>query len=159
MDWIFWTLVGAAVVHVAEEHFGGFLEFTRHIADRFTRVKFSLTMAQFVVVNAAFIGLTIAAALLWPRHPAFCLSIPALLLINTCLHLVPMLATRRYSPGSISALLLYVPLSIYAFHVADTAGLGSTVNVISAFALGLFWMILPVGTSIIIRAASGGPDE
>ncbi len=136
------------MIHVAEEYFGGF-----------TRVKFSLTMAQFVVVNAAFVGLALAASLLWPRHPVYCLSIPALLLINTCVHLVPMLATRRYSPGFVSALLLYVPLSIYAFHVADTAGLGSTVNVLSAFALGLFWMILPVGTSIIIRAAGGSPGE
>jgi len=92
VNWIFWALVGAAVIHVAEEYFGGF-----------TRVKFSLTMAQFVVVNAAFIGLALAAALLWPRHPVYCLSIPALLLINTCVHLVPMLATRRYSPGSVSA--------------------------------------------------------
>ena len=162
MDWIFWALLGAAAAHVAEEYFGGFIGYSREFARRFKRLRFSVTLLQFILVNAAFLGLAAAAALVWPDHPVFCLSIPAVMLINTCMHLVPMVATRRYSPGSISALLLFVPLSIYAFHLADVAGLGNTVTVLSAFALGAFWMLITLASSLFWWAVSerlGNPEE
>ncbi len=155
MDWIFWALLGAAAAHVAEEFFGGYIGFSQEIAGRFKLLmRFSMTLTGFLVANAAFLGLAAAAALAWPEHPVFCLSIPAVMLINTCMHLVPMLATRRYSPGSVTALLLYVPLSIYAFHLADTAGMGSTVTVLSAFALGAFWRLLTLASTLFWWAVS-----
>jgi hypothetical protein len=154
MDWIFWALLGAAASHVAEEFFGGFIGYSQELAGRFRfLLRFSVTLAEFIAVNAAFLGLATAAALTWPEHPVFCLSIPAVMLINTCMHLVPMVATRRYSPGSVTALLLYVPLSLYAFHLADTAGMGSTVTVLSAFALGAFWRLLTLASTLFWWAA------
>lgn len=154
MNWIFWALLGAAAAHVAEEFFGGFIDYSRELADRFKRLRFSVTLVQFVLVNAVFLGLCLTAALVWPDHPVFCLSIPSVMLINTCMHLVPMLATRRYSPGSVSALLLYVPLSVYAFHLADGAGMGGAVTVLSAFALGAFWMLITLASSLFWWAVS-----
>ena len=122
MDWIFWALLAAA----AAARGGGVLR--RHIASQgcraFSAERLSMTLTGFLVVNAAFLGLAASAASIWPEHPVFCLSLPALMVVNTCMHLVPMVATRRYSPGSVTALLLYVPLSVYAFHLADDAGAG-----------------------------------
>jgi hypothetical protein len=47
------------------------------------------------VVNALFILLCVAGALVGLDQPVFSLSIAALLLINTMLHLVPMVIVRR----------------------------------------------------------------
>lgn len=142
MDWIFWVLLAATALHVVEEYFGG----------RFRRFSLSLSTMEFVVINAAFLGLAASAASIWPEHPVYCLSLPALLVVNACVHLVPMVATRRYSPGSVTVLLLCAPLSVYAFHVADDAGLGSAINVLSAFALAAFWLLLALAFSFFCWA-------
>jgi hypothetical protein len=98
----------------------------------------------------------VAGALVGMDQPFFSLSIAALLLINTMMHLVPMAVVRRYSPGSVTAIFLYIPLAVYAFYVVDEAGELSVLTVVGAFLLGFLWMAFPVGVAFI-RSARGGP--
>ena len=149
MDWIFWALLAAVAVHVMEQYVGSFVSCSPRPAARFRWFNLSFNLLQFALVNAGLLAVALAAALIWPEHPVFCLSLPALLLVNTCLHLVPMVATRRYSPGSVSAVLLFVPLGLYAFRLADEAGLGGTATVLAAFALAAFWMLLALASSLL----------
>ena len=153
MDWVFWAMVGAAVVHVAEEYFFGFIDFSRDLGWRFTA---GMDLAAFIVVNMLFILLCVAGALVGMDQPFFSLSIAALFLINTVMHLVPMAMVRRYSPGSVSAVFFYVPLSVYAFYVVDEAGKLTALTVIGAFLLGLLWLSFPIAASFIRSAR--GPD-
>jgi len=157
MHWVFWAMVGAAAVHVAEEYFFGWIDFTRGLGGRFTaRFAGGIDLAAFIVVNVLFILLCVAGALVGLDSPIFSLSIAALFLINTVMHLVPMAIVRRYSPGSVSAVFLYVPLAIYAFYVADEAGKLGALTVLGAFLLGLLWMSFPIGASFIRSARGSG---
>jgi len=151
MDWVFWAMVGAAVVHVGEEYFFGFIDFSRDMGWRFTA---GMDLVAFIVVDALFILLCVAGALMGMDQPFFSLSIAALFLINTVMHLVPMAMVRRYSPGSVSALFLYVPLAIYAFYVVDEAGKLTALTVLGAFLLSFLWLAFPIGASFI-RSARG----
>jgi hypothetical protein len=146
-------MVGAAVVHVAEEYLFGWIDFTRGLGGRhISRFAGGVDLAAFIVVNALFILLCVAGALVGLDQPFFSLSIAALFLINTVMHLVPMAIVRRYSPGSFSAIFLYVPLAIYAFYVVDDAGKLSALTVMGAFLLGLLWISFPIGASFIRSA-------
>jgi len=157
MDWVFWAMAGAAVAHVAEEYLFGWLEFTRGLEGRYAaRFTSGIDFAAFAIVNALFVLLCVAGALVGMDQPFFSLSIAVLLLINTAMHLVPMAVVRRYSPGSATAVFLYVPLAIYAFYVVDEAGELSALTVMVAFLLGFLWMSLPIGVAFI-RSARGGP--
>jgi len=157
MHWVFWAMAGAAVVHVAEEYFFGWIDFARGLDGRVTsRFAAGIDLAAFAVVNVLFVLLCVAGALVGPDQPVFSLSIAALLLINTVMHLVPMVIVRRYSPGAASALLLYVPLAVYAFYVIDEAGELSALTVLGAFLLGFLWMFFPIGASFIRSARHSG---
>jgi Protein of unknown function with HXXEE motif len=153
VHWVFWAMAGAAVVHVAEEYLFGFIDFTRDLGWRFAA---GMDLVAFIVVNAIFILLCVTGALVGLEKPVFSLSIAALFLINTVMHLVPMAIVRRYSPGVVSAVFLYVPLAIYAFYVVDEAGKLSTLTVIGAFLLSFLWLAFPIGASFIRSAR--GPD-
>ncbi|MEW6555359.1 MAG: HXXEE domain-containing protein [Actinomycetota bacterium] len=146
MHWVFWAMVGAALVHVAEEYFFGFIDFTRELGWRFLG---GMDLVAFAIVNALFILLCVAGALVGMDQPFFSLSIAALFLINTVMHLVPMAMVRRYSPGAVSAVFLYVPLAVYAFYVVDQAGELSALTVFAAFLLAVLWLAFPIGASFI----------
>ncbi len=158
MHWVFWALAGAAVMHVAEEWIFGWLDFTRGLDLRITR-RFAagIDMAAFIVVNIIFILLCVAGALAGLNQPFFSLSIAVLFLINTTMHLVPMAIVRRYSPGSVTAVFLYVPLAVYAFYVVEEAGKLTAPAALGAFLLGLLWMSFPIGASFIRSARA--PDR
>ena len=135
LDLVFWAMFVAAVVHVAEEYWGGWIDWARRLVPGVTR-------GQFLAVNALFLALSLSAALAGRRHLTFSLSVAALLLVNAAVHLVPAARLGRYVPGALSAALLYLPLGIHAFHLAWrhlTVASG-----VAAVALGVAWMAVPV---------------
>ncbi len=152
MEWAFWAMVGAAVVHVTEEYLFGWLDFTRDPDGRYAA---GLDLTAFVVFNALFMGPCAAEALVGMKQPFFSLSIAALFLINAIMRVVPVVAVRRYSPGAVSAGFLCVPLAIYAFYVVGGAGELSALTVLGAFLPGFPWMAFPAGASFIRSARRG----
>lgn len=77
----------------------------------------------------------IAAAAVGWRAPAFALSLPAALLINAAfVHVLPSITARRPNPGLITAVLLYLPISIWAYPAAagDDGALDLGTPVLSA---------------------------
>lgn len=57
------------------------------------------------------------------RAPILSLSIPALTVINAVVfHLAPTLRFRRYSPGVITASLLYLPIALWVYDGAKRDG-------------------------------------
>ncbi len=150
MDWVFWALAAAGAARAAEECSGRFPGLNRLAGGSNRPARSRPAPALCLAINAASVALMVVVAMLWPRHPLLCLSVPAWLTVSAILHLIPAAATRRWAPGSLSALLLQLPLSIYAFHVADGAGLDGTVNVLAAFALGSLWMLASFASSLLL---------
>ncbi len=60
------------------------------------------------------------SALLAPRWPAIGLSFFAIPAANLFAHAVPALASQSYNPGLVTALALFLPLSLIAFAAAIT---------------------------------------
>lgn len=154
-------MVGAAAVHVAEEYLFGWLDSARDFARRSPRgpagrLAAGIDLLLFAAVNTFFIMLCVVGALVGLENPAFSLSVACLLLINAAMYIVPMIIVRRYIPGAFSALFLYIPLAVYAFHVVDEAGELTFAVVAGAFLLGLVWQAIPVAAVFLRSARRGG---
>lgn len=157
MGWVFWAMVGAAVIHVAEEYIFGWVDSARDFAGRSSRgfagrFVSGIDLALFAVVNAFFILLCVVGALVGLENPVFSLSIACLFLFNAAMHLVPLIIVRRYISGAFSAVFLYIPLAFYAFHVADQGDKLNLWVALGAFLLGLLWQAIPLA-AVFLRSS------
>ena len=124
--WLAWAGMLVYLVHQFEEH--GIDAEGRHYAFRaflcagvgFADPKTCLVPYSFITsVNVAAIWLAgPAAALLGRRWPALALSYFSIPFINMFAHVGPSLANAVYNPGEATAIVLFLPLSLWAFHVA-----------------------------------------
>ena len=108
---LLWLFVPAYVVHVAEEWFGGFPQWIAMIAGR------PLAAAAFFIVNGIALALAVAgirAAVRSDRYGWIAVAVATIALVNTLAHAAGAALTRSYSPGLISAVVLYVPLGTLA---------------------------------------------
>jgi hypothetical protein len=142
MGWVFWGIVGAAVVHVVEEYLGDWVGSVQ-------KVMPGVTLAQFVVVNAAFLALSIVSAIVGMANLVFSLSVVSLVFINALIHLGATVSMRRYSPGVASAILFYVPLAFLAYYLAARSRQLTLSSSVGAVLLGGLWMALPIGFQLV----------
>lgn len=108
--WV-WLFPLAYGLHIAEEYWQ---EFPDWVA-RFSGVHIS--DARFTFLNGAFWVLMIACVLAIRARSSLAwlaATLAAIIGLNAALHLLGSLVTHSYSPGSITAALLYLPLSAYA---------------------------------------------
>ena len=104
--WI-WLFPLAYGLHIAEEYW---LHFPAWVSQLF---RSFVSSSQFLFLNAAFwLFMVVCVVAIRARASMAWLVI---LGINAALHLLGSLVTRTYSPGSITAAFLYLPLVLYAF--------------------------------------------
>ncbi len=130
-----WIMVLAATIHVAEEYFCGWIEWVQNYAK-------GVNTKQFLVVNGVFLILSVFAA--FSGHPFFVLSLASLFLINAGLHIAPTFGKKDYSPGVISSIVLYLPISLYVLISAMFDGDISVLTIALSAFLGGGVMILPI---------------
>ena len=101
---------------------------------------------HFYVVNALVIVLGAVAAEVAPAAPMLALGFPALMAINaTFFHVLPFIITKgRFSPGLITAVALFYPLSIACYLRAAADGALSTSVLIGSIIVGALLMAAPV---------------
>jgi hypothetical protein len=104
----------SAILHVTEEYFypGGFLAWGRK---NVPKLKQRLTVKMAVIVNGLFLLLCGAGVLLAEDYPKFALSIAGLVLVNGLIHIFASIFIKSYSPGLITSIIFYLPISIYIF--------------------------------------------
>ncbi len=108
---LLWLFVPAYVVHVAEEWFGGFPQWIGTIVGQ------PLPATAFFVVNGIALVLAIVgirAAIGSDRYGWIAVAIATIVLVNTLAHAAGAALTGTYSPGLISAVVLYIPLGSLA---------------------------------------------
>ncbi len=130
---------------MVEEYAGGWAKFVNSFHSPIGHT----TMGAFYLVNGIFILLCVLAALLNASFIIFGLSIAALQFINALIHIGGTVKLRRYNPGVVTAVLLYLPLSIYAYYLSDQAGLLGLTNLVLSVVLGAGWMGLAVLYGIV----------
>jgi hypothetical protein len=134
---LIWMPFFAAALHIIEEFVwpGGFAAWYRGYRPDIAN---SVSTRYLVIVNAVLLGLCALAAALGftPRGAALFLTLVAVLFGNALFHLAATIRTRRYSPGVITGVLLYLPLGVYGYDAVLHAHLASTGTALSAAILG-----------------------
>lgn len=149
LPWLAWAGMLVYLVHQFEEH--GIDAEGRRYAFRaflcagvgFADLKTCLVPYSFITsVNVAAVWLAgPAAALLGRRWPALALSYFSIPFINIFAHVGPSLASATYNPGEVTAIVLFLPLSLWTFYVA-----------LSRYRLGWAAIAATVAAGIVLHA-------
>jgi hypothetical protein len=134
-----WVATAAYGLHALEEFMLDWKTWANKV------LKLPVDWPIFYVVNALVVVLGIIASIIGWRLPALSLAFPALMLINAIFfHILPFVVKKKFSPGLISAICLFLPLGIWLFYGADKDGVLSATTVVGAFALGAGLMAYPI---------------
>jgi hypothetical protein len=136
---LIWLATACYGVHILEEYQLDWRGWAR------TTLKLPVEWTDFYVVNALVIVLGIVAANL-AAVPMLALAFPALMLINaTFFHVLPFLRSKgRFSPGLISAVVLFYPVGIAAYLRAAADRVIDSEAVIGSLVIGALLMACPV---------------
>ena len=137
--WI-WLATGAYGVHAFEEFEFDWRNWARAV------IGLPVEWHDFYVVNFLVIVLGIVAAELARAMPGVALAFPALMLINgVFFHIAPFFKMRgRFSPGLITAVILFLPIGTACYVAANDAGVLDTTNLIGSFVLAALLMAMPI---------------
>jgi hypothetical protein len=106
-----WLFPLAYGLHIAEEYAFHFPEYVARLSGR------HISNPQFLLINSVFWLLMVATVLVVLRRPSqawLIVTLAAVLGINAALHIVASIVTFTYSPGTVTAAFLYVPLVVFA---------------------------------------------
>ena len=126
--WV-WLFPLAYGLHVAEEYWFHFPAYVASVSGR------HISNPQFLLINAVFWLLMVATAVVVLARPSqawLVVTLAAILGINAALHIVGSVVTTTYSPGTVTAACLYVPLVVYALRqVLPHVGRGLAVRAVA----------------------------
>jgi len=107
-----WLMPAAFVLHIAEEYIGGFPSWVTHVlGGAFDNLAFAANNAAFMAIMLA---LTAWTSRTGSRLATFLLIAWASgnLFWDALFHILTTAALNRYSPGLVTASLLYIPISL-----------------------------------------------
>lgn len=144
-EWLTWTPLAAASLHIFEEFAwpGGFRSWYR---DYRPEIASSLSTTWLIGINALLLATCELIAYLGftPRGAALFLTVIALLFGNAIFHLRATIRMRRYSPGVVTGVVLYVPLAIFGYFAVLDAGLATVQTAIVSAAMGSSYQFISV---------------
>lgn len=115
-NFLFWILPISVLLHITEEFLfpGGFMilyrnykpEIAKSITPRFLIIINILLFA--ICFNPIMLGFTFEGVVWW-------LSIVSILIVNSYFHIKGLIVYKRYSPGVITSIFIYIPFAIYGY--------------------------------------------
>ncbi len=150
------ALVSAAVVHIFEEYVwpGGFQDALRKAIPRIA-VPF-LTLKFHLVMNGLFLLLCFASFFIGKSNLVLSMSVFSLVFVNAVLHIRGTIVTKKYYPGVISGVLIYIPLAVYAYFVFLSSAQLTWIQAGLSFLLGVVLMGIPIIYVLIRRVRKTG---
>jgi hypothetical protein len=134
-----WVATAAYGLHALEEFMLDWKTWANKV------LKLPVDWPIFYVVNALVVVLGIIAAEIGWRLPALSLAFAALMLTNAVFfHILPFVVKKKFSPGLISAVALFLPIGTWLFYGANRDGILTTTTAIIAVALGAGLMAYPI---------------
>lgn len=139
-SYILWIALLAYALHIVEEYTFDWKAWASNV------LKLPVDWVHFGIVNGVVIVLGVSCASVAWSLPAFALSFPALMGINaTFFHVLPFLTARgRFSSGLGTAIILFYPISIWAYYGAFIDGTLSPFTIIISILIGALLMASPV---------------
>lgn len=128
--WLSWLGMAAYLLHNLEEYgidmFGRLHGFPQDIVNIMGLPPYPdspIPPMYFVAVNVtAFWVAAPLAALMSRRHPLVGLSVYSIIIINILFHVMPLFAGVGYGAGTLTALVIFIPLSIWIVRACFGAG-------------------------------------
>ena len=138
-DWVFAALPVAAAVHILEEYVypGGFTGALERLLPRATAL---FTLKFHLAVNGLLVLLCLFSAFIGRANLVLSLSVFSLVFTNAVLHIRGAIVTKRYYPGVISGVLIYIPLALYAYFVFLSSRQITWLQAGLSFLLGMLYM-------------------
>jgi hypothetical protein len=138
-EYFLWLSLAAYAIHIYEEAMLGWLGWARS--------QFKLTqleMSDFYLTNAVVIVIGAATAQIGWNYAAIGLFLPALQWINGLFfHVFPVIFTRRFSPGVITAVLLFLPIGTLCFWGAVKDGAADSLTIVFSLMIASALMAIP----------------
>lgn len=140
---VIWLLPIGYIIHFFEE-LPRFPEWAnKNLKKPYTRTKFITenivlwTLVMIPVLITTYFTYFIAILLI--------LSAAAGFFMNMIFHVYFTVKTREYSPGTVTSCIIFVPISLIIFYLADKEGLLSLLTIILALVLGFIMLPIVVG--------------
>ncbi len=138
-SYLLWIATLIYGVHMLEETIYGWHDWVRKV------LKLQAEWNEFYMVNAIVIVLGASCAMVGWKNAAFALIFPAFMVVNAVLfHIVPVLVTRIFSPGVITAVLLFLPVTVWIYYSAYLDGVLSFSTVAVSSVSGALLMFFPI---------------
>lgn len=144
-DWVIWLILIIGGFHTFEEYTlpGGFVRWFNLRYFESQNENFPLSIKKAFLTDAlAFVMIMGVIALVGTRFYWLSLGAVSLMFINGAWHALDTITRGRYSPGTLSAILLNVPLGGYIIYFYLSHGYASVADVALAYTIGLLGHVL-----------------
>lgn len=149
---IFTALLVIYMLHQIEEHLwpGGFRQFANAEVFHSGNDDWPVGKGGVALVNVGIVWLPIAAAALAPSALRWVgLVWIGGTLINALIHVIATIRLRRYNPGLVTALVLFLPFTIWALMYEHAHGLLSRAQIALVLVLGIL-LHIPVAAMFVV---------
>ena len=137
-QYIIWVMTFAYAAHAFEERI---LNWNLWAKETF---GINVTWEMFYCANFTVIILGICCSSVGWRYPAFALSLPALALINAVFfHILPTVIKRKFSPGLITSLFLFLPIGFLCYKFASDDRVLNSETFLISMLFGIVIMSFP----------------
>jgi hypothetical protein len=145
MTTLAWLGMAAYAAHILEEYILDWRNWARNV------LGLPAEWNDFYVTNGVVVALGIAQPMLAPTLPLAVLSYAGLEFINGLfMHVVPFIRTKgRFSPGLISAVFFFIPLSVATFWIAWSSGVASIGEIGLGLVIGALILAYPIVMLIV----------
>ncbi len=136
-DVLAWLAVAAYALHIMEERI---LDWHSSMKKS---LKFSMDVDHYRIIGRVFFVLGAIAAVLIVNFPDAARAFAVFLLINTIVfHIWPMIRTQQFSPGSLTAVFLFLPIVYMTYVVANLPPAGWILPAVIAIVITAFPLLL-----------------
>src|SRR5947209_3265328 len=116
-EYVLWIATAAYGVHILEEYELGWRDWAR------ATLRLPVGWDTFYLVNALVLVLGACCAMVGWRRPEFALSFASVMVVNaTVFHVLPVVRTGVFSPGVVTAVVLFYPVAGWAYYGAWADG-------------------------------------
>jgi hypothetical protein len=134
-EWTLWVVAVSCALHAAEEYFSGWQKWALET------LGIAMPTTLFMVANTVLVIAAVVLARVGWRRSAASLVVPAATFMNAILfHILPSIVQHRLAPGFVTAALLYVPFSTWAYVAAWRDGVPRRA-LLGAFVAGTLMML------------------
>jgi len=140
----FWILTVAYAGHILEEYVLDWRKWAQETS------KLKLEWSEFFVANFAVIVLGISCSVVGFECPIFSYMFVGLAATNAVFaHIGTTIIKKKFSPGLITSLLIFIPVCTWAYIIADEKGIFTCPFLLMTLGGGLLIMLFPVSLQFI----------